>query len=155
MELFPANPATEHLLDAHITLAPPEDIGAAPFGRRSIHVVTGGTFEGPRLRGTVRSGADWLLSFDGGYSELDVRATLEADDGALIYLSYRGVLKIEPDVIARATAAEQIDPATYYFRTTPRFETGSETYAWLNTLVCVAYGAFGPRTVAYRVFGVL
>jgi hypothetical protein len=44
--------------------------------------------------------------------------------------------------------------AAYYFRTTPRFETGHERYAWLNTLVCVGYGWFGAGAVGYRVFGI-
>jgi hypothetical protein len=118
--------------------------------------VKGGTFEGPKLRGTVRpGGGDWLLSFDGDYNELDVRASMQTDDGALIYLSYHGVLKVDAATIERVMTGTEVDPATYYFRTTPRFETGAEQYAWLNTLVTVAYGYFGPGKVGYRVFAIL
>jgi hypothetical protein len=117
--------------------------------------VTGGTFEGPKLRGTVRAGGgDWLLSHDDGHNELDVRATLETDDGALIYVRYGGVLKVEPAVAANAVAGANVSPASYYFRTQPRFETGSERYKWLNTLVSIGYGAFGPGTVSYRIFAI-
>jgi hypothetical protein len=155
MTPFPETPSFEHLFDAHIQLAPPEDHGQTPYGRRSVHLVTSGAFEGARLRGTVRAGGgDWLLSYDDGYNELDVRATLETDDGALIYLHYHGVLHVAPEVMARAVRGDDISPSEYYFRTTPRFETGDKRYAWLNTLVCVAYGAFGPQRVSYRVFGV-
>jgi hypothetical protein len=152
---FPDTVTAEHLCDVHVTLAPPENIGQGPYGHRSLHVVTGGTFDGPRLTGAVRPhGGDWLLTFpDGGYSELDVRATLETHDGALLYLSYHGVLRVDPGVAARVMAGQGSD-GDYYFRTTPRFETGHPAYAWLNSLVTVAYGRFGPQQVAYRIFAI-
>lgn len=151
---FPDTLKLEHLLDAHITLAPPEMAGAGPYGQRSIHVVTGGTFEGPRLRGTVRpGGGDWLLTSE-SHHELDVRVTFETDDGAMVYIAYRGVLTVTPEVVARVLGGEDVSPSEYYFRTTPRFETGHAKYAWLNPLVTVAYGYIGPGTVGYRVFAV-
>jgi hypothetical protein len=33
-----------------------------------------------------------------------------------------------------------VDPSTYYFRTTPRFETSHPKYAFLNRLVAVSSG---------------
>ena len=155
MPLFPDSPSFEHLLDAHITLAPGVQVGAGPYGNRSIHIVTGGTFEGPRLRGKVHpGGGDWLLSSP-SHHELDVRGTLETDDGALLYLAYHGVLRFTPEVGARVLAGVDVDPANeYYFRTTPRFETGHEKYAWLNAIVTVGYGYFGPGKVGYRLFAV-
>ncbi len=39
-----------------------------------------------------------------------------------------------PDVIAAIGRGETVDPATYYFRTTPRFETAHPSYAFLNRL---------------------
>jgi len=144
--------AAEHVLDAHIRLAAPERIGAGPFGMRTVFIVEGGTFEGPRLRGEVLpGGGDWLLSSP-GHNELDVRGTMRTDDGALLHLYYRGILRVPDDAGARVMAGEDVDPSTYYFRTAPRFETGSETYGWLNATVCVACGYFGPGRVGYRVF---
>lgn len=153
--MFPDEMRGERLFDAHIDLQPPEAIGAGPFGTRSIFVVTGGVFEGPRMRGTFRpGGGDWLLSTE-SHHELDVRATMETHDGALIYLAYRGVLKVEPQVAAQAMAGANLDADAYYFRTTPRFETGDERYAWLSPTVTVGYGYFGPGKVGYRVFAVV
>lgn len=152
---FPESIATELLFDTHIDLAPPENIGASPFGTRAIFVVLGGTFEGPRMRGTVRSGGgDWFLTLPNGAGELDVRLTLETDDGALIYTTYRGVLIASPEVMARVFAGEDVSTTEYYFRTTPRFETGSEQYAWLNTTVAIGVGCPAPNKVSYRVFAV-
>ncbi len=146
---------TEFLYEAHIDLAPPEQIGQSPFGTRSVFIVTGGTFEGPKMRGTVRpGGGDWFLSLPNGAGELDVRATLETDDGALILLTYHGIIDVAPAVVQRVFAGEDVAPSEYYFRTTPRFETGDERYAWLNKLTCVATGYFGPNKVGYRVFAV-
>jgi hypothetical protein len=154
MHELPDAVSAERLLDAQITLAPPEQIGAGPYGRRSIHVVTGGTFEGPKLRGTVRAGGgDWLLS-SSDYNELDVRGTFQTDDGALLYISYRGVLKVEAALAGRILGGEPVSPSSYYFRTAPRFETGHEKYVWLNSLVCVGYGWFGSGIVGYRIFAI-
>ena len=144
----------ELLLDARIDLAPGWQVGVGPFGRRSIIDIKGGTFEGPKLRGTVHAGgADWLLS-SGEHNELDVRLTMEADDGALLYLTYRGVLKVDPTLAARVLGGETVSASEYYFRTAPRFETGHENYAWLNSTVCVGYGWFGPNVVGYRIFAI-
>ena len=71
---------------------PPTDVGATPSGTRQIHDLVGGRFEGPKLRGTVLpSGGDWLLVGADGVGRLDVRATLETEDGARIYVQYPGV----------------------------------------------------------------
>jgi len=144
------------LFDADIKLAPGEPVGDTPFGRRTIFIVEGGTIDGPRIRGAVHAGGgDWLLSSADGHNELDVRGTIETDDGALIYMWYRGVLRINDAVAGRALSGERASSRDYYFRTTPRFETGAAAYGWLNDVVCVAHGWIGPNRVAYRVFEVL
>jgi hypothetical protein len=63
---------------------PPRNTGAGPFGTRGLAVVTGGSFTGPRLKGTIwASGGDWWLRGPDGVVRLDVRATFETNDGAL------------------------------------------------------------------------
>lgn len=143
---------TEFLLEASIDLHPPEVVGAGPFGTRIIYLVKGGSFQGPRLRGTVLSGGDWFLLRDDGVGELDVRGTFRTDDGALIYISYRGVLAAPAEAWERFRAGEEADPSQYYFRTAPRFETGDARYAWLNTSVCLGVGAVRPGGVRYRIY---
>lgn len=155
MPPFPDALQAEMLFDAHITLAPPEAVGATPFGQRSVFSVTGGTFAGPRLRGTVLpGGGDWFLGLPNGAGELDVRVTFKTDDGALLYLAYHGILDVTPDVAGRVLGGEDVSLAEYYFRTAPRFETGHEAYAWLNKIICVGVGYFGAGKVGYRVFAV-
>lgn len=146
---------TEFLLEADIRLRAPEVVGPGPYGTRIVYMVEGGSFEGPRLKGTVLSGGDWFLMLGEGAGELDVRGTFRTDDGALIYISYRGVLAAPADVWDRWRAGEVVEPSAYYFRTAPRFETGDERYAWLNTAVCLGVGAVRPGGVRYRIYRAL
>ena len=50
---------------------------------------------------------------------------------------------------------ELVDPASYYFRTTPRFTTGHPAYAFLNRLVAVATGDRRPEGPIYAIHEVL
>lgn len=149
------------LMDYVADLAPPRDVGATPHGVRQIYNVTGGWFEGPRLKGKLHpDGADWLMIRPDGVAELDVRATLETDDGALLYVSYYGILRATPEIFASFGSNEPPQDDQFYFRTCPRVETGDARYQWLNEAVCVAIGnpehlKIGKNQVAYRVFQIL
>jgi hypothetical protein len=143
----------EALLKAEITLAPPQDLGDAPLGRRRIVPITGGRFRGERLSGRVLpGGADWQIVRGDGVSQLEARYTLETDDGALIYVRNVGLRHGPPEVLAKLAAGEPVDPSRYYMRTTPAFETGDERYRWLNKLVCVATGARRKDAVELDVY---
>jgi hypothetical protein len=89
-----------------------------------------------------------------GAADLDARYTLETEDGALIYVRNHGLRHGPPEVMRRLAAGEAVDPALYYMRTTPLFETGDERYAWLNRIVCVASGARRAAAVELEVFEV-
>ena len=134
---------------------PTPNTGAGPFGTRGLAVVTGGSFEGPRLKGTLRAGGgDWWLRGPDGVTRLDVRATFETGDGALIYVQYYGVNMPEGGR-PRPQPGEPSEYGDGYFMTSPRFETGDDRYAWLNGLVCVAEGKRTEQGVAYRVYAVV
>jgi hypothetical protein len=114
-----------------------------PGGERVTVAVTGGTFEGPKLKGTVLTpGGDWLVRRPDGSSVLEVRVTLQSDDTQLIYMSYRGIMYTPKG-------------GKQYWRTIPMFETGAEKYSWLNQIVCVGVGVPTPGKAVYRVFQVL
>jgi hypothetical protein len=149
---------TAHLFDIAIDLSPRLDIGLGPSGRRVLFGAAGGTFEGPVLRGEVLAGGgDWALFRPDGTMTLDVRLTLRTHDDALVHMTYGGRYVVPPELrSALADPAEnyQIDPARYYFRTNPLFETGAEKYRWLNDIVCVGSGYLIRDGVAYKVFQV-
>jgi hypothetical protein len=145
-----------NLFKAEIALESPQELGDTPLGRRRIIGIAGGRFAGERLRGRVLAGgADWQVIRADGVADLDARYTLETEDGALIYVRNRGYRHGPKDVLERLAAGVQVDPASYYMRTTPLFETGDERYAWLNRAICVASGARRAAAVQLEVFEVL
>ena len=102
-----------------------QEIGSAPQGTLTIVPVVGGSFEGDRLRGKVLAGGgDWVNARSDGTFTLDLRVTLETDDGSLIHMTFSGLR----------------DDANHYFRTVPRFETAAPKYAFLNRLLAVGIG---------------
>jgi len=81
-----------------------QKIGAVPHGSRVTAPIAGGHFEGPRLRGKVLPfGGDWTLLRRDGILELDLRITLETDDGALIHMTSFGLRHGPPEVIGNVT----------------------------------------------------
>jgi hypothetical protein len=143
-------------MTVRITAAPPQKLGTVPHGIRSIVPVTGGNFEGARLRGKVLPGrGDWLLLRSDGVLELDLRITLETDDHALIYMTFQGIRDAPPDVIAALGRGEVVDPTSYYFRTLPRFETSAERYAFLNRIITIGVGETRPDGAVHRIDEIL
>jgi hypothetical protein len=133
----------------YVKVGPLLNIGGVPHGTRRTAPLGGGTFEGPRLRGTIVPGvsADWQLVRSDGVLEMDLRFVLRTDDDALISMSSFGLRHGPPEVIGALGRGETVDPATYYFRTMPRFETSHPAYSFLNRLIAVATGdrrADGP-----------
>lgn len=144
-----------HFIDMTVTLDPPVDVGLTPQGYRQIINITGGTFEGERMRGRVlNSGADWRLIHDDGSAFLDTRYALETDDGAVIYIQNAGFRHGPPEVLEALAQGDDVDPSRYYFRATPVFETAAKKYNWLNRTVFVATGARRASAVEMSVFEV-
>ena len=143
------------LFKAEITLAPPQELGDTPQGRRRIIGITGGRFSGERLSGRVLpGGADWQVIRADGVAQLDARYTLETADGVLIFVKNQGIRHGPAEVLKKLAAGEAVDPSLYYMRTTPSFETGDARYSWLNRMVCVATGARRAAAVELDVYEV-
>jgi uncharacterized protein DUF3237 len=116
------------LMTLRLNTAPVQNVGAAPRGTRVTFPITGGSFEGERLRGKVLPGGDdWTVKRADGVIELDLRITLETDDGALIHMTFEGLRDDEA-------------PAGPYFRTVALFETAEPKYSFLNRLLAVGAG---------------
>lgn len=144
------------LMTLQVAVVGLQKLGAVPHGTRIIAPITAGQFEGPRLRGKVLPGSgDWTLLRGDGVLELDLRVTLETDDGALIHMRSFGLRHGPPEVMAAIGRGEKVDPSTYYFRTTPRFETGHTKYAFLNHLLAVASGDRRPEGPIYTIDEIL
>src|SRR5947208_16604478 len=151
-----SNMTSRPLMTLQVVVPPAQKLGAVPHGTRAIAPITGGTFEGPRLRGKVLpGGGDWTLLGSDGVLELDLRITLETDDHALIYMTFQGVRHGPPDAIAALSRGENVDPASYYFRTLPRFETSADAYAFLNRIVAVGTGEATPDGAVHKIDEIL
>jgi hypothetical protein len=143
----------EHLMDYHASLKPAVDVGVGPYGARSFGEVSGGEFEGPRLKGRLLpGGGDWILVDGNGVGHIDVRAIFETDDGARIYAQYHGTLEMNERVMTALATGGDTEFGDAYFMVAPRFETGDERYAWLNDKVCVGEGRIREGGVAYRAY---
>ena len=136
---FHGEPQLEHLFSYWATVTPPEVIGPLAEGIRVNVYVTAGEIHGPKLRGRFRPvGGDWLSIRPDGVGLLDVRGTIETEDGALIYTTYGGVAELGPDGYANFLAGTP--PPTVQLRIVPRYFTGHPDYLWLNRLQCVGTG---------------
>lgn len=145
-----------HVCDLHFNLAAPIRIADAPRGSRTILRVAGGQMVGPRLTGKILpGGGDWAVMRPDGIFEVDIRATLETDDGAIIYAHYGGLVRMAPENWQRFLSGDTPASDEYYFRVTPRFETGDDRYRWLNRAIFVGAGFDLPPAPKYRIFEVL
>ena len=152
----PVPPRLEFAFEVRAEVADPTVIGELPTGTRRIVDILGGTFEGPRLRGTLLpGGADWQIVRADGFTEVDARYTLRTESGRLIYVSNVGIRHAPPDVIRRLNAGEAVDPSQVYFRTVPRFETAAPDLQWLMRSIFIATGERYPKGVIIRYWRVL
>lgn len=99
-----------------------------------VGVKPGGWAKGPRISGTfITPGGDWIRVLPSGALRLDVRGTIKTDDGALIFISYNGIIRHSKESAERLRRGEVLTTKDIpYFVTAPTFETASEKYAWLN-----------------------
>ena len=130
----------EHLFTLTAHTQPGGTIAGGPHGTRRVTAITGGTFVGPKLRGTIAEhpGGDWLLVRADGSLRLDVRLLLQTDDGAAILMTYSGIGVPTAD--------------GFTLRSAPQFETGDARYGWLNQVQAVGIGTPARGTVTYEVY---
>jgi hypothetical protein len=135
-----APPALEFAFAAQVTIASPTVVGSGPHGLRRIVAITGGTFEGPRIKGSILAGgADWQFVRTDGVLQIDAKYTLRTHDGVTIMITNRGMRHGPAEVIERLAKGEAVDPSAYYFRTVAEFEAPTDSaYAWLNKALFVA-----------------
>jgi len=126
---------TEYLMTLYAPLDPPQKIDNS---LTIYNVGPGGWVKGPKITGTlIAPGADWIHVMPGGNLRQDVRLTIRADDGALIYLTYNGIISRSEEIAKRDASGEMLTSADEYFLTAPTMETSAKAYLWLNHVQCV------------------
>lgn len=137
-----APPTLRHVCDLYVDLDPIKELGQGQAGQRRIIPIIGGRVEGPALNGRILNvGADWQTIWANGVAELVARYAFETDDGAVIEIRNYGYRHGPAEVVAALARGEEVDPATYYMRTTAQLETGDPRYDWVNKTMFTGVGA--------------
>jgi hypothetical protein len=148
------DPSLTRVYRLEATLGEPLDVGEIAQGHRRIVALTGGTFTGPELNGTLLPGssADWQTVLPDGTALGDIRYTLQTDNGDLLYVQSRSVRHGSPDVLARLARGEDVDPSHYTFRTSTQIETAARALEWLNKGVFISVGGRQAGAVIYETY---
>lgn len=118
-------PELEFALQLKVTLGEAFSVENTQHGRRTVVPITGGTFEGPRLKGTIiNGGADYQLANGKGRTELEAVYCIKTDDGVYIHVRNRGIIANSKDAGGKPVS---------YFKAAPQFEAPADSkYGWLN-----------------------
>lgn len=128
-------PQLEFALQLKVTLGETFSINNTQHGRRTVIPITGGTFEGPLLKGTIiNGGADYQLANADGRTELEAIYCIKTDDGTYIHVRNRGII---------ANGKDADGKPSFYFRAAPQFEAPADSkYGWLNNSLFVCAPTF-------------
>jgi hypothetical protein len=149
-------PELQLLFEAHGSLEAPIVVGQAPEGLKRVVPIVGGTFEGPKIRGTlVPGGADWQYVRADNVTVVEARYLLRTDDDVLIEVHNRGLRHGPQETMRRLAAGEHVDPREYYFRATPSLTAPAGKYDWLNRSLFICSGARYATAITLWVYEVL
>ena len=130
-------PQLEYVVELKVKCEGAYQVGQTSHGNRFIIPIVGGTFEGPKMKGTILSGgADYQLQDnEHGRTEVEAIYSIKTDDGVNIHVRNKGLI---------CTGKDENRNPQFYFRTTPQFEAPYDSkYAWLNNAIFVCQPAFG------------
>jgi hypothetical protein len=136
-------------------IGPAVEFGPAGGGLKRMVPILGGRVTGKLEAEVIPGGADWQTIRPNGVTDLWARYALRTTDGAAIVVTNSGVRRASAEVSARLAAGERVDPAEYYFRSSPVFETGSVAHRWLTEAMFLGVGERWPDVVRLKVFEVL
>jgi hypothetical protein len=126
------------LCSATYVLGDTATVSNGALGTRLVSEIAAARFEGERFRASLvgHAAADWATIEPDGRICIDVRLTLQTDDGAVVLMTYEG----------------RGDAATGTAYTAPLFETGDERYAWLTRIQAIGKSTFDGTQLHYEMF---
>lgn len=154
---LPDAPGLAFVCELKVKLKPAIIVGETPHGTRRIIPISGGTFEGPTIKGEILDGgADWQIVRKDGVSELEAHYQIKTDDGVVIYIKNVGLRVATPEIATKIARGEVVSPNDYYFRAVPKFDApiGSK-YEWMNNAIFICRGIRNPDGVIIQVWRVL
>lgn len=131
-------PQLQFVMQLRVTLGETYEVGNTQHGRRIVIPITGGTFEGPLLKGEIlNGGADYqLASHNGNRTQLEAIYSVKTDDGVYIHVRNRGIIY---------NGTDENGQKQFYFKAAPQFEAPQDSrYAWLNNALFVCEPEFTP-----------
>ena len=151
-----ATPPLTLAMRLRVLIGTPQELGTVDGVRKRVIPITGGSVDGPHLTGKILpGGADWQSIRPDGTADILARYSIEASDGAILSIVNPGYRHGPAPVLGRIAAGEIVDPALYYFRTTPRFEVASDgPHAWLGRTVFLCTAARYRDHVRLDIFAV-
>lgn len=131
-------PQLEFALQLKVTLGQAFSIENTQHGRRTVIPITGGTFEGPDIKGTIiNGGADYQLANAQGRTELEAIYCIKTDDDVYIHVRNRGIIAGGQDADGKPT---------FYFKAAPQFEAPADSkYGWLNNALFICAPDFSQQ----------
>lgn len=143
-------PTLSPVMTLKVNLGQGYSVGTTPHGERNVIPITGGTFEGPEIRGTILpGGADWQLTNRTlGRTELEAIYSIRTDDGVNIHIRNYGLISQNKDPNGKPT---------FYFRCAPKFEAPADSrYAWLNNslFLCTVIPGGEAGTITLQIWKV-
>ena len=136
LEQIPEGLPMGFALQLKVTLGDAYTCGETQHGRRTIIPITGGTFEGPNIKGTIiNGGADYQIANTAlNRTELEAIYCIKTDDGVNIHVRNRGIICSDKDANGNPS---------FYFRAAPQFEAPADSkYAWLNNSLFLCAPSF-------------
>ena len=147
---------TKYVFSLAILVGAPIVAGDTGHGIRRVVPILGGEVFGDGIKGTIFPvGADFQVIRPNGFTELEAKYAFEMDDGAIVYIENIGIRFGPKELLDRIAKGEIVDPTRIYFRSVPKFETGSEKYRWLMENLFIGVGARHPDRVEIDVHQVL
>jgi Protein of unknown function (DUF3237) len=141
-----STPDLEFVCELKVTTEKAMILGQTPHGERRIIPITGGTFEGPLLKGIVLSGGadyQYFTQNPSGESRTEIEAiyTVKTDDGVLIHIRNAGLVSRTKEQNEAQKAGNAIDFTKIYFRASPKFDAPSDSkYNWMNNALFICKG---------------
>lgn len=146
------HPELEYVFELRVDIEEGWRIGRSQDERLWFTPITGGTVDGPRLRGViVPGGGDWSVQRR-ETSQLEARYILEAENGAHIDILNRGYYRSTPELEARVAAGDYPFETEYYFRCAPVFQTDDPEHLWLAENQFVGMARDEEQQIRIRVF---
>lgn len=133
-------PQLEFVVELKVKCEGAYQVGQTSHGNRFVIPIVGGTFEGPKMKGTILpGGADYQLQDNAhGRTELEAIYSIKTDDGVNIHIRNRGLI---------CTGKDANGNPQFYFRTAPQFEAPMDSkYAWLNNAIFVCQPSMGGES---------